>query len=633
MEKNKSDIIIINAFPNSDDKILLLVEQLMYLKKLNKPILLVSGCLVPEFIQKKVDYLLVNTENEVIGKDHSNYLRQNNIHEFVFDVIENTPHEFWFYWANVNSTITKNIKLGFNLAKLLGYTTAFYTEDDNVWKDGSFDYINNTLGKLKTGDYRMGGVIGEQVGIDQPMIFTTFFFANIEYFCAKFTIPHDAKDWYDLDKIKKYKLNKTYETLFYNFFKNDRGIFYNTKIQFDSLLDDNATKVGFSLNDRRHSEKNLINTFFTVLPSENGNEKYLMLFNRSDYLKTGVKVYNVSVYYDDVFQATININPLEYFMYLLSDNIKKIKLMVKDYGTIDIDCSKESIANNGLYLNYNTQKKPKETIDYIVGGRMGDFFQVLYVAHQNYLQTGKKGNVYITNNLDYGGDAFTKPLEVLYPELLPIMNQQDYIEKFEIFNNQTNDFINLNDWRLPENFKPENFPWINLFNKVYLTQYEKLTYQAWIKFSDVDFRFKDKVVIHRAHYRTTEDEINWEQLIRDNDCIFVGFEETQYDAFPYKNMLPFHKIDTLGDFCAILNACKFYIGNQTGPLSIAHAMDIPRLCELWDIDAVHYVGEEKYFKELNWVSNVHPMPILGTINNHIKYEPLYTFKEYELSNR
>ena len=351
MEKNKSDIIIINAFPNSDDKILLLTEQLMYLKKLNKPILLVSGCLVPEFIQKKVDYLLINTENEIVGKDYTNYLRQNNIHESVYDVMEDGLREFWFYWANVNSTITKNIKLGFNLAKSLGYTTAFYTEDDNVWKDGSFDYIKNTLDKLKSGEYAMGGIIGNQVGIDQPMIFTTFFFANIEYFCTKFTIPHDVKDWYDLEKIKKYNLNKTYETLFYDFFKKDRNIFYNTKIQFDSLLGGGSDNIGFGLNDRRHSEKNLINTFFTVLPKEGTDEKYLMLFNRSDYLKTGGKIYNVAVHYNDVHQFTNNVNPLEYFMYQIHNSVNKIKLIIKDYGTVDIDCSKESIVNNGLFIN------------------------------------------------------------------------------------------------------------------------------------------------------------------------------------------------------------------------------------------------------------------------------------------
>jgi hypothetical protein len=311
---------------------------------------LVSGCPVPEFIENKVDYLLVNTENEIIGKDFSNHLRQNGIHDFVFDVTNSGSYEFWFYWANVNSTITKNIKLGFNLAKLLGYKTAFYTEDDNVWKDGSFGYINNTLDKLKTNDYKMGGVIGEQVGLSEPMIFTTFFFANIEYFCHKFTIPHDAKDWYNLDNIRKYNLNKTYEILFYHFFKNDRTLFYNTKIQFDELLDSNATKIGFGLNDRRHSEKSLINTFFTLLPKDGTDEKYLTLLNRSDYLKTGGKIYNVDIYYDDMYRVTITIKPLEYYMYVVPNQFKKIKLVIENYGTLDIDCDNQSIVNNGLFM-------------------------------------------------------------------------------------------------------------------------------------------------------------------------------------------------------------------------------------------------------------------------------------------
>jgi hypothetical protein len=350
MVKNKSDIIIINAFPNNEEKILLLTEQLMYLRKLNKPILLVSGCPVPEFIENKVDYLLVNTENEIIGKDFPNYLRQNGIHDFAFDVMHNELVEFWFYWANVNSTITKNIKLGFNLAKLLGYETAFYTEDDNIWKDGSFEYINNTLDKLKTNSYKMGGIIGEQVGLGEPMIFTTFFFADIEYFCNKFTVPHNVKEWYDLDNIRKYSLNKTYEILFYHFFKKDRILFYNTKTQFDELLDPNSTKIGLNLNDRRHSEKSLINTFFTILPREGTDEKYLILFNRSDYLKTGRKVYNVDVYYDDMYRVTNTIVPLEYSMYLVPNEIKKVKLIIENYGTLDIDCDNKSVLNNGLFI-------------------------------------------------------------------------------------------------------------------------------------------------------------------------------------------------------------------------------------------------------------------------------------------
>ena len=76
-----------------------------------------------------------------------------------------------------------------------------------------------------------------------------------------------------------------------------------------------------------------------------------MLFNRSDYLKTGGKIYDVAVHYDDAYQFTNNVNPLQYFMYPIHNSVNKIKLIIKDYGTVDIDCSKESIVNNGLFID------------------------------------------------------------------------------------------------------------------------------------------------------------------------------------------------------------------------------------------------------------------------------------------
>ena len=145
----RNDIVIINAFPNNEEKLMLLVEQLGFLTKLGKPILLISGCAVPEFIEKKVEYLFINTENEVIGKDYSYFLSKNGIHDFAFDFFENDTMRSDFYWSNVNCTIAKNIRLGFYLAKTLGYKYALYTEDDNIWKDGSFAYIEHNLNKLK----------------------------------------------------------------------------------------------------------------------------------------------------------------------------------------------------------------------------------------------------------------------------------------------------------------------------------------------------------------------------------------------------------------------------------------------------------------------------------------------------
>ena len=266
-----------------------------------------------------------------------------------------------------------------------------------------------------------------------------------------------------------------------------------------------------------------------------------------------------------------------------------------------------------------------EPLNYVAGGRLGDFIQMLYVVNQIYQKTGRKANLYITDNLNYGGDQFTRPLDNLYKELQPILAQQDYINKFEVLTEHIDDFINLNDWRLPHNLIPEKFPWTNLMNSVYLGGYNGLAYEPWIKYPKINLGFKDTVVIHRASYRTTN-MIDWEQLIRDNDCVFVGFDQSQYDSFEYKHLLPFFKAENLGDFLAILNACKFYIGNQTAPLSMAHSMGVPKLAELWDQDAFHFIGEEKYFKNFNWVSSAHNYNCLDTINNFIKYNHHGTIK-------
>ena len=52
---DKNELIIINAFPKDETKIKMLERQLSYLKQLNLPILIISGCTVPEYLSNQVD--------------------------------------------------------------------------------------------------------------------------------------------------------------------------------------------------------------------------------------------------------------------------------------------------------------------------------------------------------------------------------------------------------------------------------------------------------------------------------------------------------------------------------------------------------------------------------------------------
>ena len=343
MSKNK--LVIINAFPKDSEKIKMLENQVNYLKQLDIPILIVSGCHVPKHILDKVNYSIINTENDILDKDWTRKIVESGNNTYVCDVLDENSFYVNFYWPNVNQTITKNIKLAFNMAKFLGYKNVFYTEDDNIWKEGSFDYINDNLNVLLSDQYKLAGVVGTQ-GNNYPIFFTTFFFANVEFLIDNLIIPHTKEEWYDIDIINKFDLNMTYEGCWYNLFSNKLDLIYNSH---DSFFNIANKKMDWGIYDRRHSEQNLIKVFFTVLPSRQ-NTKVLMLNNNSYYLKEGGKSYHVDIYFDDVFDKQIHLVPYAWYYDPISDDTKKIKLII-DNGDIKIihyiNCDWENIKNNG----------------------------------------------------------------------------------------------------------------------------------------------------------------------------------------------------------------------------------------------------------------------------------------------
>ena len=342
----KDELIIINAFPKDEIKIKMLERQLSYLKQLNLPILIISGCTVPEHIINQVDYVIINTENELLDRDWTHKIVTSGFKTYVFDSLKDNNFHANFYWPNVNSTITKNIQLAFKTACFLGYKTVFYTEDDNIWKEGSFNYIKENLNALNTEQYKLAGVVGKQSDM-YPIFFTTFFFANIDFLINNLILPHTKKEWYDINIISKFNLNKTYEGCWYDLFENKIHLIYNSNSSFNLLS--NPEDMEWGIYDRRHSEKNLLKIFFTVLPS-NDNKKILILNNTSYYLKEGSKSYHVDIFYDDIFYKQVHLTPGAWHYDCISDDIKNIKFIFNDGNTITenvIDCSWNVIVNNG----------------------------------------------------------------------------------------------------------------------------------------------------------------------------------------------------------------------------------------------------------------------------------------------
>ena len=348
------DVIIINAFPNNEQKISLLTNQVENLKKLNLPILIISGCQIPRHIIEQIDYYIINTDNERLEKDFSYKINNMGVKGPVIEWVNYGDNGLYFHTTNVNCTIVSNIKKSFELAKSLGFKTALYTEDDNIFNENSFQFIYNTLRTLNETDKKIAGdkwFLKDVPALPYDIVHTTFFFSNIETLLDIFEIPSNKVDWYKDENILKYKLYKTLEGVFYELLEPHSDIFLDVRNELKVIEEEN----GILRNQitRYQNENFLIDNYMTIL-SDESDVKRLVLYNSSRYLVDGQKGYHVKVYHDDVFVYYVDL-PYSNLIHLsepIPEHIKVIKLDVRDWGIKELLTDIELVKLNGYIGNF-----------------------------------------------------------------------------------------------------------------------------------------------------------------------------------------------------------------------------------------------------------------------------------------
>lgn len=254
-------------------------------------------------------------------------------------------------------------------------------------------------------------------------------------------------------------------------------------------------------------------------------------------------------------------------------------------------------------------------INFLVGGKLGDFLLGLYGAKGLSDLTGSPINVYM---IDIGWEF---GFENTYNALYPILMKQSYISDFQMLSE-----CEFNPVQTPD----ENSP-IKVYNKKLLEDgfvvddylnspllYKKcwseiysdlfkfpITYpNSWIEYDTVDTTLKNKVIIHRKYSpERFSSTFPYEQIIKENidNVIFASTNILDYENFTYNDMLPFLKIDTIEDWYKVINSCQMYVGNLTAPVVIAHSIDKMRIIELPDNgDAYHWAGESMYSSNVYW---------------------------------
>ncbi len=224
-------------------------------------------------------------------------------------------------------------------------------------------------------------------------------------------------------------------------------------------------------------------------------------------------------------------------------------------------------------------------VNYVGGGKLGDFINLLWVAFRKHQLLGQEANIYITGDHAHGGDSFSRSLLQTYCEFIPILKQQRFIKRFEVLEALPaedkdkllqNEHVNLNTWRQHVNLAMD---WMKLMSFSYKLPLAPVT-GGWLTWTPRNPKYADKVVIHRSAIRANTPTFPWDDILRHNKCVFITCNPKEADALPWRDRVEVDIQYTLADMFTAIASAKFFIGNQSSPLTIASALGRPCLVEM-----------------------------------------------------
>jgi hypothetical protein len=278
--------ILINSFTNTKYKLDLLYKQIENVKQTNYPIILCSGCTVPNDIIDKVDHFILNKEKIIRPASFQKECWKNNLSyvSSYYFLLSNT--QVILFNDTVDLTVSKNTKLLFNTAKYFGFENAVYLDYDNLFIDTS-KYLNDHFEILEKDEYK-ACFVNEMIdppNITSNIFYMTHFFSNINFFIEHFKYPTNLVELNDEHILKEINPWQMYEMSTYKCFTNfydkiyhiDKN-YYNENIQNQNLY------------NRHDNISFIVNQFTKFVKNLKTNEVYGLFYNPSTKNDFTVKV-------------------------------------------------------------------------------------------------------------------------------------------------------------------------------------------------------------------------------------------------------------------------------------------------------------------------------------------------------
>ena len=236
-------------------------------------------------------------------------------------------------------------------------------------------------------------------------------------------------------------------------------------------------------------------------------------------------------------------------------------------------------------------------VSVLVSGKLGDLIHSLYVCEVLYKHFGKKSIVYITDSVE----PFENGLKGTYGELRDSIIMQEWCKDFKIWMGEP---IEVNTTLFRRSPLLYRTCWKEIFNETFSTP---ILMGGWLEYHSPK-KLENTLVISRR-YKTPmmqQTKANYELYMEQyEDIVFLGGEH-DYNMFDLKERCRLVTPYSIDDWLINIKTSTLFMGNQSSPLAMASALDVPRVAELFGrniSDYIHYVGEEKYSKNMSWFLN------------------------------
>ena len=328
---NNDDIIILNSYPDTVERITILKNSLLQFKKTNKEVLLATHHPVDIEIQQLADYFIYDKRNQMLDQSMLNWYKNGK-----------------FYFQSCSGDLGRasyagllSIQNAICFAKDLGKKLVYYFEYDCLISDYDLKRIdllkNEIYKKGKRGYVRL-----DTHGRDMlnKGVTTLFFIIEVDFFFENFNIMKSPSEY-------KNNVNHSIALEFYFYQGLSKNLSQLEVVESD-YLKENFPNSEFNLSSFESSH------FIDILPEKITRKLVLAITNPKDITKE----YKILFLEDDennISEDVVILTKEAYYYNILLEKVKRVKIFYKENGNWKL------VYNKKPY----TEIKNKNEVEYV----------------------------------------------------------------------------------------------------------------------------------------------------------------------------------------------------------------------------------------------------------------------------